>query len=118
MRFPYSVVCALFAFPEDADQDTSESGRSVSTFRRATTLLATLSGRDEYTGPGEKFENVSMLLFRPVSADRPEPAISLLNAGDGRTMSEDDYFGILRDIYNRRNPHAIVGEIDVEDAAD
>ena len=65
MRFPYSVVCALFAFPSACDQDFKQP-RSLSTFRVATRLFSTISGRREYTDPGEKFENVTMMLFQPV----------------------------------------------------
>ena len=56
MRFPYSVVCGFFAFPLMADQDVTK-GRRQSTFRRAMKLLASISGRANYTDPGEKFEN-------------------------------------------------------------
>jgi hypothetical protein len=47
-----------------ADQDVSRQ-RASSTLRRATSLLATISGREEYTDPGEKFENITLLLFSP-----------------------------------------------------
>src|SRR5205823_1219713 len=46
MRFPYSVVCALFAFPIAADEDVT-GARTKSTFRRATALFATISGREQ-----------------------------------------------------------------------
>jgi hypothetical protein len=72
MRFPYSVVCMLFAFPEGADQDLT-AGRRLSTFQRASRLLATISGREEYTDPGEKFENVTLMLFRPVTETDKKP---------------------------------------------
>jgi len=64
MRFPYSVVCALFAFPAACDADIRQR-RSLSTFRVATRLFATISGRREYTDPGEKFEDVTMMLYQP-----------------------------------------------------
>src|SRR5690606_3093110 len=73
MRFPYSVVCALFAFPEASDLDVTQ-GRTISTFMRATRLLSTVSGREDYTSPGEKFENVTMLLFQPHCSERPVPS--------------------------------------------
>ncbi len=57
MRFPYSVVCALFAFPVAANEDATQ-GRIIPTFQRAANLFATISGRHEYTNPGEKFENI------------------------------------------------------------
>src|SRR4051794_20468120 len=68
LRFPYSVVCALFGFPNAANEDVT-SQRKFSTFEKARKLLSTISGRQEYTDPGEKFENVTMLLFQPVTED-------------------------------------------------
>lgn len=109
MRFPYSVVCALFAFPAAADEDITK-GRPVSTFRRAAKLFATISGRDQYTDPGEKFENVTMILFQPVMNGGPSPWVKLIDAQTEREMTEDEYFLALRGIYNNRNPHATVGE--------
>jgi hypothetical protein len=106
MRFPYSVVCALFAFPAAADEDTSR-GRSMSTFRRATILFATISGRQEYTDPGEKFENVTMLLFRP--SNDAQPGVRLFDARSGQELGEADYFRMLLRLYNERNPHAAIG---------
>jgi hypothetical protein len=108
MRFPYAVVCALFAMPVTADRDVTVQ-RTMSTFRRAVRLFSTISGREEYTGPGEKFENVSMLLFQP-KAPGMEPWVRIVDCDTGREISEDDYFERLRAIYNARNPHAMVGE--------
>ncbi|MCL4369956.1 MAG: hypothetical protein M1380_03480, partial [Chloroflexi bacterium] len=65
MRFPYSVVCALFAMPEDANLDRTAL-RRISTFRRAAMLFGTISGRQDYSSAGERFEDVTMMLFRPV----------------------------------------------------
>lgn len=114
MRFPYSVVCALFAFPVAADEDVTESC-TVSTFRRAAKLLGTISGREDYTGPGEKFENVIMMLFQPVFTDGPKPWVRLHDAKTLREITEQDYFAVLRDICDKRNPHAAIGD---EDEAD
>ena len=50
MRFPYSVVCAMFAFPVGADQDVTPH-RPQSSFQRARRLLATISDRKDQTGP-------------------------------------------------------------------
>jgi hypothetical protein len=111
MRFPYSVVCGLFAFPVTADNDKTE-GRTISTFQRATKLFKTISGRKEYTDPGEKFENVTMMLYQPL-ADNDTPSwIKLVDCLSGEEFSEDDYFSMLHNIYNLRNPHAIIGEIE------
>jgi hypothetical protein len=117
LRFPYSVVCALFCFPIAADQDITPI-RSVSTFERARTLLSTISGRREYTDPGEKFENITMLLFQPRTEDSAVvPSIRLIDTLTNRDMSEADYFDGIRQMYNRRNPHAAIGDdiIEMED---
>lgn len=108
MRFPYGVVCALFAFPAAADADVT-AGRSVSTFRRAASLLATVSGRADHTDPGEKFENVTLMLFSAAKASCNAEVV-LLDANTEGRMSEEEYFLLLRGIYNRRNPQAPVGE--------
>lgn len=110
MRFPYSVVCALFAFPEAADIDRTPI-RRMSTFDRACKLFSLASGRREYTGPGEKFENVTAVCYRPISIGQPEPVI--LRMIDCTTLEEIDetrYFDLLRTIYNERNPHAPIGD--------
>jgi hypothetical protein len=110
LRFPYSVICALFCLPVAASEDTS-AGRRVSTFERARKLLATISGRREYTDPGEKFEHIAMLLFQPVTADASvKPWVKVIDALANRELTEADYFENLRQIYNRRNPHAAVGD--------
>lgn len=110
LRFPYSVICALFCLPLAADEDISP-GRKVSTFERARKLLATISGRQEYTDPGEKFENITMMLFQPVTGEvSVEPWVRLVDALSNRVKSEPEYFESIRQIYNRRNPHAAVGD--------
>ena len=115
LRFPYSVVCALFCFPSAANEDLTPA-RKVSTFERCAKLLATISGRQEYTDPGEKFENVTMMLFQPLTRD-PEvkPWIRLIDAISNRQMIEAEYFDMIRQIYNRRNPHAAIGEDIIEE---
>ncbi len=113
MRFPYSVVCALFAFPVYADEDTTR-GRMVSTFQRATKLFKTISGREEYTDPGEKFEDVTMLLYQPLADDGSAPWVKLVNCQTGNELSEQEYFDMLCCIYNERNPHASIGEIQAD----
>jgi hypothetical protein len=111
MRFPYSVVCGIFVFPVAADEDMTPS-RSISTFRRAMKLFATISGRRDYTDPGEKFENVTLILFQPVVKGRPKPWAKLFDARTEREMTEREYFLMVRDIYNYRNPHTIIGDED------
>lgn len=128
MRFPYSVVCALFAFPTTADQDhsTEPGRRQVSTFQRATQLFATISGRGNYTDPGEKFENVMMMLFNPVRENESAPpSFRLVDTISREELTEQQYFSRLLDLYNRRNPHALIdsleeslGEEDSEDASE
>jgi hypothetical protein len=112
MRFPYSVICGLFAFPIKADQDITP-GRRMSTFRRAMKLLATISGRDDYTGPGEKFESITLMLFEPVTAEVSMPRVQLFDALTEGKTSEEAYFRGLKDLFNRRNPHVALEE-DIE----
>jgi hypothetical protein len=112
MRFPYAVVCALFAFPTPANEDITE-GRKVSTFRRAARLLATISGREEYTDPGEKFEHAAVMLFQPLSENGPPPTVRLYDAATMQELTETQYFTQLRDIYNMRNPHAAIGDEEI-----
>lgn len=113
MRFPYSVVAALFAMPEDADQDTTTQ-RRISTFRRAGMLLGTLSGREEHSSAAERFEDVTMMLFGPLREGEQEPWVRLYSAASGEQLTEDQYFRRLRDIYNARNPHAQLGIDDLK----
>jgi hypothetical protein len=110
MRFPYSIVCSLFAFPTTADQDhsTKPGRRQVSTFQRATQLFGTIGGRRDYTDPGEKFENVTMMLFHPALNDGSMPSAKLFDARSKEELSEQVYFSRLLDLYNQRNPHAII----------
>ena len=114
MRFPYSVICCLFAFPHEADLDVTP-GRPVSTFRRALRLMSTISGRDEYTDPGEKFEQVTMMLFQPVTEECETPWVRLFDAESGAEVTEREYFAGLLKLFNDRNPHAA---IDFEDQMD
>lgn len=114
LRFPYSIVCALFAFPTAANADKTKR-RKISTFERARKLFATVSGRRDYTDPGEKFEDVTLLLFEPYSDEKPTSEFQLISAETGEILSEDQYFQRLREIYNLRNPHNPVGESDLED---
>jgi hypothetical protein len=109
MRFPYSVICMLFAFPAEADRDVTPA-RPISTFRRAMRLLATISGREEYTDPGEKFENVTMMLYQPMLEGGSESWIRLFDAIAQNEIDEQQYFQILRQLYNDRNPHAAIGD--------
>ena len=113
LRFPYSVVCMLFVFPVAADKDITK-GRALSTFQRATRLFATVSGRRDYTDPGEKFENVTMVLFQPIKEKGPKSWVRLFDAQSRKEISEKKYFTLLRQIYNTRNPHALVGEEELE----
>lgn len=113
MRFPYSVIGALFAMPEDADQDTTAL-RRMSTFRRASMLFGTISGREEHSSAADKFENVMMMLFGPVRGEQNEPWVRLYLAGSNMELTEDEYFRRLRDIYNARNPHFQVGVEDLK----
>jgi hypothetical protein len=74
-------------------------------------LMAAVSDRKDYTDAGEKFENVTMLLFRPAEKGR-KPKVQLFDAKTEEEISESDYFVRLREIYNRRNPSALIGDDD------
>ena len=118
LRFPYSVMCALFCLPNAANEDVTAI-RKVSTFERARKLLSTISGRREYTDPGEKFENIAMMLFQPRTEDvSVVPWIQLIDSITARELSEAEYFDSIRQIFNRRNPHAAIGEEDIENNSD
>jgi hypothetical protein len=109
MRFPYSVVCAFFAFPLSADSDVT-SGRAMSTFNRACKLFSLASGRREYTDPGEKFENVTAICYQPMTAAHPDPVVvRMVDCTTLKPIDEPGYFELLRSIYNDRNPHAPIG---------
>jgi hypothetical protein len=108
MRFPYGVVTALFAMPEDADRDITAQRRTT-TFRRAAMLLSTISGRREHSSDAEKFEDVTMMLFGPLREGVEEPWVRLYSAASGEQLGEDHYFRRLRDIFNVRNPHMQIG---------
>lgn len=111
LRFPYALVAALFAFPASADKDAGK-GRPISTFRRAMHLMSTISGRREYTDPGEKFENATMLLFQPVvSGAATKPWIKLFDSMTGAEISESEYFGTLLTLFEARNPHFVLRDV-------
>jgi hypothetical protein len=113
LRFPYSVVCMLFALPISSSEDVTKL-RPLSTFIRATKLFATVTGRRDYTDPGEKFENVTMMLFEPWTEPNPTGTFKLFDAKTGQVLTEEQYFENLRQIYNGRNPHALIGERDFD----
>lgn len=114
LRFPYSVVCMLFAFPIASHKDVTKQ-RQISTFARAMKLFATVSGRKDYTDPGEKFENVAMLLFEPFTGRQRKGRFQLYDAKTEKLMSEEEYLQNLRRIFNERNPHAPIGERDLDE---
>jgi len=113
MRFPYSVLTGFFAMPVTADEDLSRI-RVKSTFLRATHLFSTISGRRNYTDPGEKFEGFTMMKFNDIGAPGG-PSFMLVDADTNRELSEREVFRQLRDLYNNRNPHAIIEEMESED---
>ncbi len=72
-------------------------------------LFSTISGRADYSAAGEKFENVTMLLFRPLRDGNSDPWVRLIDAGTREELTEVGYILRIRDIYNVRNPHTQVG---------
>lgn len=109
MRFPYATVCMFFAFPDIADTDQSER-RKVSTFRRAMKLLATVGGRSGYTDAGEKFESVVLMLFEPKRPGKDGGGFRLFDAVTGAELTEKEYFSLLRELHDLRNPHAPIAD--------
>lgn len=112
MRFPYASVCMFFAFPAAADGDRTER-RTRSTFRRAMKLLSTVAGRTGYTDAGEKFENITLMLFSPLTRAGGPVGLKLFDAITEKTLTEKEYFLRLRDQHDLRNPHASI--LDEED---
>jgi len=112
MRFPYATVCAFFAFPEAADNDRSKQ-RKVSTFRRAMKLFSTVAGRIGYTDAGEKFESVTLMLFKPLVKPGSQVRFKLFDATTEKSLTEKEYYLRLRDQHDLRNPHASI--LDEED---
>ncbi len=114
MRFPYATVCMFFAFPHDADGDKT-ARRVHSTFRRAIRMLATVSGRSGYTDAGEKFENITLLLFKPLRSESDSPSFKLFDAITGKPLTENQYFKKLLELHDLRNPHCPIAEDVAED---
>jgi hypothetical protein len=105
----------LFAFPLESNKDVTRV-RKISTFARAMRLFSTVTGRRDYTDPGEKFENVTMMLFEPYGGKRKrQPRFQLFDAKTGQEITEAAYFQTVRQLYNERNPHALVGEANLDD---
>lgn len=104
MRFPYSLVAGLFAFPVGADRNTTAL-RKVSTFQRATKLFATISGRKQHVDAPEKFENFTMLSFQPVTESGEAAWIRLVDCESGAELAEEAYLLKLRSQFLDRNPH-------------
>lgn len=109
MRFPYATVCMLFAFPEASDADHTQR-RTRSTFRRAARLLATVSGREDYTDAGEKFELVTLLRFRPKTVAGGPPEVPLIDAKTEAILSEKEFFERRLELHDIRNPHAPIAD--------
>ena len=57
---------------------------------------------------------MTLMLHRPLSeANQPnEVWVQLFKAGTMEPLMEEDYFLRLRELYNQRNPHAMVGEFE------
>ncbi len=112
MRFPFAVVGCLYVMPERSMVEKGKNMR-ISTFERASLLYGTISGRTAYGDPAEKFENVTLMLYKPVTVEgqTDDVWVRLYVAGQIRDVtSEADYFQGLKTLYNLRNPHAMVGE--------
>jgi hypothetical protein len=94
LRFPFAVVGCLYVMPQ---RSLTEKGSTmkISTFERAAHLYGTIAGRRIYGDPAEKFEDVTLLLHRPLQdSSAPEDTwIKLYEAGSGmREITESEYF--------------------------
>jgi hypothetical protein len=66
-----------------------------------------------YGDPPEQFEDVTLMLHQPLQdLSRPEGVtVKLYRAGRvPEPIEESQYFLGLRELYNLRNPHAMIGE--------
>ena len=108
MRFPFAVMGLLFVMPEDADLDRT-ARRTVSTFARAARMMASISGRENYSDTPESFEDATMLRYRPDNHSEGA-SVALFRAEGLIPISEDEYVEHLRGTYNRRNPLRPIGE--------
>lgn len=116
LRFPFAVVACLYVMPERSMDDKGQQMKS-STFERAAKLYGTITGRAVYGDPPEKFENVTVMLHRPLTdSSRPDDTwVRLYQAGTVAEVSEEAYLATLLDLYNQRNPHAMVGAMADDD---
>lgn len=119
LRFPFAVVSCLYVMPVRSFLDKGSQMKS-STFERAGRLYGTISGRRAYGDPAERFENITLMSYQPLTSDKlpGDVWIKLYEAGGMKEVTESEYFLSLRDIYNERNPHAMVGEPIDEDEVD
>jgi hypothetical protein len=125
LRFPFAVVSCLYVMPARSAEVRGKQMR-MSTFDRAGKLYGTISGRRAYGDPAERFEDVTLMCYQPMQdITKPDEVwVRLHEAGSMKVVEEADYFLSLRDLYNERNPHAMVGEsfdeeeIDFEDSPD
>ncbi|MER3482395.1 MAG: hypothetical protein C4332_03840 [Meiothermus sp.] len=51
------------------------------------------------------------MLFQPLLNETTEPWVKLVDTLTDREVSETEYFLSLQKIFNRRNPHMLVGEL-------
>lgn len=77
-------------------------------------MLATVSGRSGYTDAGEKFENITLLLFKPLRSNGEHPSFKLFDAITRKQLTENQYFKQLLELHDSRNPHCPLAE-DVAD---
>lgn len=120
LRFPFAVVACLYVMPE---RSRTEKGANmkISTFERAAKLYGTISGRTAYGDPAERFEDVTLMLYRPLTdPNKPEEVwVQLYRAGGTEVkLTEPEYFDFVRELYNQRNPHAMIGEAAEPDELD
>ncbi|MGH9197780.1 MAG: hypothetical protein ACRD1T_18815, partial [Acidimicrobiia bacterium] len=76
LRFPFAVVGCLYVMPERS-RSLKGALMKTSTFDRALHLYGTITGRRVYGDPSEKFEDVTLLLYRPIQEASDQGWINL-----------------------------------------
>jgi hypothetical protein len=115
MRFPYSGDMCTVCVSHSSRPRSFSGERAASGFdlQPSYSALGTISGRGDYTDPGEKFENVTMMLFESVD-EAGNATVKLVDTMRKEEITEQQYFVRLLEIYNRRNPHALIEALEEE----
>ncbi|MBI3667399.1 MAG: hypothetical protein HY236_14435 [Acidobacteria bacterium] len=109
LRFPFSVVCGIVAFLAASSPVDIKEGRCWVLLQRASRLFEEINGRRSHRDPGERLEDITMMLFQPPMPEGIPTWIKLLDVKTQGELSEAEYCWNLRGIHNHRNPGAAIG---------